>query len=305
MKPYIKRNLLFLLILLLLLLLFILYKYDKKYHKENFESNDNDSNSKNAIVLLTRGYDNLNQYNTLIERNKAINDVFYSKLKDPDNYDVIIFNEGNISQNDQNYIQSKTPDMFLKFITVEFYDTNIINDYCPPDKDDFSSGYKNMCYFWSIDFFEYLKDYEYVIRIDEDCILKNLNTDVINNYKQKDIKFSSAFFQGDDDSRYIVGLYELFDTYLKDNNLNKYSTEIKCPYTNFMIVNIPYFRNNKNVQEILNRIKESNCIFSNRWGDLPILGYILTFLIDPIYYYEDKSIKYTHGSHNTDINLNM
>ena len=137
----------------------------------------------------------------------------------------------------------------------------------------------------------------------EDCILQELPVDTIEKYKQDNIKYASAYFQGDDDPRYIVGLKELFNKYMIENNLTRYSNEIKCPYTNFMIINIQFFRNNKNVQGILKKIKESKCIFSNRWGDLPIYGYILTYLIDPKNYYEDKNIKYYYENRDKQVNI--
>ena len=74
------------------------------------------------------------------------------------------------------------------------------------------------------------------------------------------------------------------------------------PYTNFMILNINFFKNNKDVVNILNEINKSDCIFSNRWGDLPIWGYILSYFIDKTYYIEDKNISYIHGSHSKNVN---
>ena len=69
-----------------------------------------------------------------------------------------------------------------------------------------------------------------------------------------------------------------------------------------MVINVNYFYNNDLVKDVLSRIYESNCIFSNRWGDLPIWGYILSYLVDKKHYIEDKSISYYHGSHNKKIN---
>ena len=49
--------------------------------------------------------------------------------------------------------------MELKFISIKFYNNTEQNDICKPTtlSNNFSLGYKNMCYFWSIDFLEYLK----------------------------------------------------------------------------------------------------------------------------------------------------
>lgn len=274
--------------IILFIIISILIHFNKK---EGFEN-------KNAIVCLTRGYTKLDDYTNLINRNNSISKHFYSN-----EYDIIIYNEGNITIEHQEYIQKKSPELNLKFITIEFYNNTEQNAICLPTSlsNNFSLGYKNMCYFWSIDFLEYLKHYDYIIRIDEDCIINKIDKNIITKYKKNKIMFSSAYFQGPDEKDVTIGMENLFNNYLNNNNLTKKS-ELKCPYTNFMIFNIPFFKNNIHVKKILQEIKNSNCIFSNRWGDLPIWGYILSYLIDNKYYIEDKEISYIHGSHGATIN---
>jgi hypothetical protein len=167
-------------------------------------------------------------------------------------------------------------------------------------------GYKNMCYFWSIDFLDYLKNYEYIIRIDEDCNVKHIDKNIFNNYEKNNIMFASGSSQYKDNPDVIVGMEQLFQEFIKEENITAYKKidDINCPYTNIMIVNVKYFNENNIVQKILNKISNSNCIFSNRWGDLPIWGYILSLLIEPKYYnLNDKNIKYIHGSHAASINI--
>jgi len=124
---------------------------------------------------------------------------------------------------------------------------------------------------------------------------------MIDNYKKSNIVFSFGYYQKTDDPNVIIGLNQIFENYIKMNN-KRQKNELKMPYTNCMIVNVQYFKNNSDVINILNEIDSSDCIFSNRWGDLPIWGYILSYLIDNNYYIEDKTISYTHGSHVTTIN---
>jgi hypothetical protein len=261
--------------------------------------------AKNAIVLLTKGYNNTTGYNLLVNRNRYISQNFYLKQKNPTDYDILIFHEGNITLEDQQYIQSGTPKLPLKFIYVKFNEILITNrSLCPPTNVSiqFSMGYKNMCYFWSISFLYYLKNYEYIIRVDEDCKLINIPIDIIEDYKNNNIVFSSAYFQGEDDKEVTLGLKETFDCFMSYNNIQPYKNEIRCPYTNFSIINVQYFNNNELICKVLSKIRACNCIFSNRWGDLPIWGYILSYLVDPNLYIEDKNISYYHGSHNKRIN---
>jgi len=288
----------FIIIVFLISIVFLLFRQNV-----NIESMQP---QKNAIVVLTRGYEDKKKYDELISRNHAIYSIFYSKI--PENnqttYDIIILHEGNINREHQEYIQSKSPKLPIRFISVSFYTNNNKNhDICPSTElsDKFSNGYKNMCYFWSIDFLNYLENYEYIIRIDEDCILKKMDINIIENYKKQNIMFSSPFYQTEDDPNVIIGMDKLFNDFLKENKLQQ-KNKLRMPYTNFMIINIPFFKNNNIVQSILDKIKQTNCIFSNRWGDLPIWGYILSFFIDNAYILEDKSIIYLHASHNKVIN---
>ena len=49
----------------------------------------------------------------------------------------------------------------------------------------FPLGYKHMCHFWSMDFLDYLSDYKYIIRIDEDCF--------VTKFAVLPVNFSSSF----------------------------------------------------------------------------------------------------------------
>ena len=124
--------------------------------------------NKNAIVVLTKGYNHLSKYKDIINRNRYISVNFYKKLTNPTNYDIIIFHEGNITISQQKYIQSQSPKIPLIFKTINFINNNSICSMCPPNNvsNKYNIGYKNMCFFWSIRFLKYLSDYEYVIRID-------------------------------------------------------------------------------------------------------------------------------------------
>ena len=69
--------------------------------------------SKNAIVVLTRGYDNLNEYNDIIERNISIYENLINK-----SIPIIIFHEGNILLSHQEFIKEHTPLLLITFIDV-------------------------------------------------------------------------------------------------------------------------------------------------------------------------------------------
>lgn len=269
--------------------------------------------TKIAFVVLSRGYKTKERYNDLILRNISLSekiDKIFLK-----NFDFIIYHEGNISTEDQIFISKQTPNLNLLFKNVKkvepknaFDDSkNQINyTLCPPTNlsNSFPLGYKHMCHFWSIDFLEYLKNYKYIIRIDEDCILKNFNIKILEEMYRNNIKYVSPYFQEQDVKDVIVGLESLWNTFIKNNNFVPYKKfdEIRCPYTNFMIIDIEYFLNNDIILNFLNSVDKSHGIYSNRWGDLPIWGVILSTMVDPLLYKEEKSISYLHKSHHKIVN---
>ena len=269
--------------------------------------------NKKAIVALVRGYSNTNGYNTLIERNKHIYENIISQSDD--RFDVILFHEGNITKEHQNYIRENSKNLNLIFSDVKKSQPKTAFDssknkfnmlLCPPTQQSmaFPLGYKHMCHFWSMDFLDYLSNYKYIIRIDEDCFVTKFDTGILKRMGENNIYFSSPMFQGQDEDYVIVGLKQLWESFISVHGISPYKTfeEIKCPYTNFMIVDIDYFLSNDVVCEFLDEVDESHGIYSNRWGDLPIWGVMLSTFIDGKNYEENKNISYYHGSHRATIN---
>ena len=82
----------------------------KKYQK-SFRTNNE---SRCAIVMLTRGYSKIEEYNDLIARNKHIDNQLYNKL-----IPLVICHEGNIGESHQKYIKDQTPALNIDFINSD------------------------------------------------------------------------------------------------------------------------------------------------------------------------------------------
>lgn len=269
-----------------------------------------------AISVLTKGYSDISQYQMLIDRNNAIFDKIVNGSKY--DFDLIIFHEGNITNEHQTYISSKSNSPII-FKDIRYSgngnafnsDRNIINaELCPPNSLSswFELGYKHMCYFWSIDLFDYLSEYKYVIRIDEDVVVTKFDESVLNKIVNDNIKFAAplfCYYNGKlDDPDVMVGLQKLTEDFYEKYNHHpdiSFDDILGC-YTNFMILDLDYFRNHNLVQSYLKDVSECNCIYSNRWGDASIWGIIVQALIDEPYYTMD-TVQYYHGSHNRYVNL--
>lgn len=265
-----------------------------------------------AIAVLTKGYANIEEYNTLINRNNLIHHNIITKSKL--NFDMVIFHEGNISEEHQKYISEKSETSLIfrdvkQCSTKSAFDDskNIYNtDLCPPNtlSESFPLGYKHMCHFWSIDIFDYLSEYQYVIRIDEDCYVDRVDPAVFEAIIEQEIKFAVPFMCPVlDDPNVIVGLDTLLYDFAEKNNVELLVDykDIKAPNTNFMMFDLDFFKQHSIVQKFLTQVDKSHGIYSNRWGDAPIWG-ILLYALAGVDFYELSDIGYLHGSHNHYVN---
>lgn len=254
---------------------------------------------KNAVVVLTRGYININDYDTLIKRNISIERNLNDK-----NTHILIFHEGNINIEHQTYIIGKTKNLNIIFICIKDYaftdEKKHIKHYEPSA--EFGLNYRHMCSFWFVDFWNFVKEYTNIIRIDEDCEIM-FNIDKVFDKLHNKV---SIFGMWSEDVDYVT------------HNLNKFTLEFICkhttinnvkehlpsgPYTNVIGLNLNLLRTNDVLHKYIKNISDSNNIYIYRWGDLPLWGEVLYYFYNENNYLLDEDIKYFHGSHNIDVNF--
>jgi hypothetical protein len=239
---------------------------------------------------------------------------FNSKYK----YPVIILHEGDFDDDAKNEI--------LTSIRLEC--TNLVS-FQELDKEDFqipkhididkmnklidlnpvpywrNVKYRIMCNFWVNHFFKYCKQYEYVMRLDDDSIIEEpIKIDLFNLMKEKDLNYISNilhldcgicnyemndFFSNiipekkelinksfanvtvyDSDKNFdsIKKLHEL----LKNEKYTKNSIDVYMPvmyYNNFFITKNSIW-NDSNIKKIIKEIDKKGYIFYCRWGDAPL-----------------------------------
>ena len=248
----------------------------------------------NAVVVLTRGYTDIKKYDTLLKRNEHI----YKNLKNK-NTDILIFHEGNITPKQQIYIKNKSNLPRLKFVSVERdFKKKTMNFYKPTKR--FGIGYRNMCSFWFVGFWKYTKNYDKILRIDEDCFI-DCNIDEI--FEICNDKICVFGYMSNDSSYVTKGLNEFTINFLKQKKIIKKKTNPNGPYTNLICFNLQKLRKNKLLKQYINKIKISNNIYIFRWGDLPLWGEVLKYMFKNEDYLLSKKIKYFHKSHNKKINI--
>lgn len=288
---------------------------------------------KNSVVVLTRGYDDMKLYKDLIERNKSI----LKNLSDV-SIDIIIFHEGNINSQHQEYIQTQTPQLKnIIFVNVkekkQAFRTEKSNLPIYPPTERWGIGYRHMCSFWFCDFFNYLEEYDQVIRIDEDCIIDFSIDELFIQLQEKTIVFGKIIgdhpFVTKGLNEFTLQFINLFSFQMPKNQETSHSKsdihsafEMKKgvktnqldiyfhkgpknpygPYTNVIGMNMNLLRKNEIILNYIQNIQKSNNIYIYRWGDLPLWGEVIHYFLDENDYLLTPKIKYFHGSHSVFVN---
>lgn len=242
-----------------------------------------------VICCLTRGYVDMKGYDQIIERNRSLWDLSWAHL-----YDHIIFHEGNISRDHQAYIVSQC-DLPVKFVNISdsfTRDFDHKNDVCKSLPElghpDWYLGYKRMCRFWFVDFWKYLDNYQYILRIDEDVHVSDTCQDPIQFCQEHKLHYLSAYVM-DEEDHVIDGL----------SRFVKMKQEIikKMPSTCANVVEIPYYTKPESLN-FIKTIDKTGCIFRNRWGDAPLMNVLIQKFTDPQKYtFQWSGFHGYHGSH--------
>ena len=78
--------------------------------------------------------------------------------------------------------------------------------------------YKHMCHFWFVDFWHYVEDYDIILRIDEDCMMKSNIDSILNKLSSKSIVYGKWWVRDED---YVtIDLRQTTNNFLQNNNLN-------------------------------------------------------------------------------------
>jgi hypothetical protein len=259
-----------------------------------------DNPLKACIAALTRGYDQLPAYNKLLRRNRCIEKYLHNK-----GIPLLLFHEGNIPPEHQAYIRQQTPTLTLQFIMVKG-DRAFRADKEPVGREvqeyegiTYPIGYKHMCSFWFVDFWPFVQEYDYVMRIDEDCYIQ-FPLDPVFEKMRTSITVWIITAMCQDDPDYVTQGLNAF------TRAHTGSTTVKDPasgpYTNFIVWKMPPLRNHVGLQSYIRAVDESDNIYRYRWGDLPLWGEAIDYILGKQCLYVDTHLPYYHGSHEQMVN---
>ena len=257
------------------------------------ETNKETSTERSAIIVLTRGYPKSTQYNMLIKRNVAIAKRIGSMQKT----DILIFHEGNITPSQQTMIADCTPRLNILFISIQEHafkkEKENYSVYAPTRA--FGINYRHMCSFWFVDFWNYVKEYDKILRIDDDCLI---DFDIPTIFQELDSKVALYGTWAKDEAFVTQGLNAFTANYLKDQGIKQIPPHNPSgPYTNVIALHLARLRENELLQNYIKQVDASNAIYIFRWGDLALWGEAFFYLCRPNSYGKTDKIKYFHGSH--------
>ena len=257
--------------------------------------------SKTAVIHgLTKGYQQLTEYNKLIERNYGI----YTNINSLQQiqYPLLVFHEGNISYAHQSYIHRYQHNCSVSFIDIS------VHCFQPPEVSEeqmiekWIIGYKHMCMFHACQVWNYLRKYTYAMRLDEDCIVKDPIPNIFQDFHNR-------------------GLYHLgcpmTEWHLETLDTLPQFAEKWCQKIRYKPKNDPLI-NNKSIfsnvyvtrvafwlsrgpQQFFRDMAKSEKLYIYRWGDLPIHNVVLNMFTTHDRICLDYSpLRYYHGSWGTE-----
>ena len=242
-----------------------------------------------VIFALTRGYPkNRLDYDSLIERNQSIYEQINSQRDNPT--DMILFHEGNISLEDQEYINSKYNfEIIFRDVSQYFKKVDLILE----GDEKFSLGYRYMCRFNMYHIWEEISEYDYALRVDEDIKITKFNPYIFEYMEEKNIIYMVGRFTKDIHRTTNNTLPQfLFDnTELDVKRIYNH----RNPYTNLFATSVKFWKNKEN-NEILKKIALTEKQIIYRWGDHTVQGIVLNNKREKIHLF--PKLEYSHLSHN-------
>jgi hypothetical protein len=164
-------------------------------------------------------------------------------------------------------------------------------------------GYEYMCKFFGLDIYDYLRTYDYYLRCDSDCVIKELNYDIFEWAETKHLGYGYAARKLEAHKGTRQTLPKWTDKYVSRCNIQP-SALMDDPlslcfnfYNNFHIGRVSFF-NSPEVRHYLEAVNASGHTLQSRWGDSTVQAYTVRLFMDPRQILYIPDFTYVHGSHN-------
>lgn len=205
-------------------------------------------------------------------------------------YPVVLLQTAEWSTYDQSVIRAKWPQMEFMFVDVSkefnlYSEDTEFEDHAKPID---SLSYKRMCAFMFRGMFRLkaLLRFRYLLRLDDDaCIESEVKYDIFTEMRDNSLVY--GFYDTMLDADYVtIGLYDLYESYIRDNNLvlpnpevaeavrsGRFAPDLNTSFpafaTHFEVIDTARYRM-PDITKFMRNVTVSKMIFHRRWGDAPL-----------------------------------
>ena len=252
---------------------------------------------KNCIVILSRG-----DIRTLTELKNSLTNL-YKNYVEKFPCDVVIFHE------------SDMPKKFIDLASVKFNNLKFKEVSLQPplflteenlkfkDPTNLPTSYRSMCRFYAVDFFNYLSDYDYYMRLDVDSYLpSSIDFDIFKYLNDKKLKYGYVA-EIIEHPPVVKGLAKYIQKYKEKFNIkdkfvdylldDKKEYNYRMIYNNFEVGSLDVYKE-PGIKKFLEMLDKSGYIYEYRWGDAPIRTFMLSLFVDRNKIHRFTDIDYTH-----------
>lgn len=163
-------------------------------------------------------------------------------------------------------------------------------------------GYKWMCKFFTVDLYDYLRDFDYYLRIDSDNILSPVDYNIFEYTEQRKLEYAYVIRKLEPHQLTAESLPSFVQNYVAKC---KVRIQIQQPplgkeyifnfYNNFHLGKVSFF-NRPEVRHFL-VAANSSLLYANRWGDSTIQAYAVRIFMSPPAVQQLPNVSYHHLSH--------
>lgn len=252
---------------------------------------------KNCIVILSRS-----DIGTLKQLKNSL-DSLYSKYVNKFPCDVVIFIEEDFPKAFIEQAQKFYKNIVFKQIAFKTPDFLTAENLRFKDPTNLPLSYRNMCRFYTVEFYKHLSEYGFYLRLDVDSnILSEINFDVFEYLKTNNKRYGyiAEITEHPPVVKHLAKYITLYKNKNKiDDKFLSYLLDEKGEYNyhqiynNFEICDLSLFKEEQ-IQKFINNIDKSGYIYEYRWGDAPIRTFMLSLFVDRDQIHRFKDIDYSH-----------
>jgi hypothetical protein len=163
-------------------------------------------------------------------------------------------------------------------------------------------GYKWMCKFFTVDLYDYLRDFDYYLRVDSDNVLSPVPYDIFEWAERKKLEYAYVIRKLEPHQKTAESLPLFVENYVSKCHVHRQIREPPLKrdfifnfYNNFHIGKVSFF-NRPDVRHFLVAANASY-LYAHRWGDSTIQAYAVRIFMSPQLVQQLPNVSYHHLSH--------